>query len=433
MSLDVQLLQALKAKKRFDSLYSFIPTESFEQHTQVMLRWYATYFRTYPDHETLDVDSLFSMIKLKGKLTKEQLVLYSRIVAKLREDLSPDMINNTIDILEDLRCTAQVKSLINQFDSGGDIDIVHELAVLSEATKQRKKTMSQSSWADGDVMDYITALSDDYGYQFDWLTTWHCEGLRGAVAGDNIGLAMATDKGKTSLLCRAAVCLAKQHKERLEDGREEVFRPVLMLINEGTAEKITPRIYQTALVTDLEGLAKLGRDGINSSYVRTMGRRDAIRLVNIHGMTTAQVYRTIEAHNPFCVITDMTGRIKAPQAQGANDTQQLEMVWDTMRQFAAMNKFFHIGTVQISAEGFGLAYPPLSALQGSKTGIQTTLDLGIYVGYNDEEPDKSLWRYIGTPKNKLAKSGYKSNIQASIIFEPHRNVWSDYNGLDNKS
>ena len=426
MSLDIHLLQALKDRKRYDSLHSYIPKESYDVKTITMLQWFGLYFKTYPNAQAIEPDALFSMIKLKGNLTQEQAMLYGQLVNRLREDVQPEIINNTIDMIEDLRCSAQIKSILSRYDANEEVDVVTEIALITETTKQRKKSVSQSAWADGDVMDYITAMSDDFGYPFDWLTDQHNEALRVAVQGDNIAISMATDKGKTSLLCRAAVKIAQEHKRRLVDGREQLFRPVLFLINEGTAEKITPRIYQTALQLDLEGLLKLGGKGINDSYLRTMGRRDAIRLVNIHGLSTAQVYRIIEAHNPFCVITDMTGRIKAPQAQGANDTQQLEIVWDTFRQFAAMSNFFHIGTVQISAEGFGLPYPPLSALQGSKTGIQTTLDLGIYVGYNDDDPEKSLWRFIGTPKNKLAKSGKKSNVQAPIVFNPHTNTWLSY-------
>lgn len=426
MILDIRILQALKERKRYETLYSYLPKERIDNQTSTLLQWYGKYFDKYPDVETVEPDALMSLITLKGNYDASRLTLYKTLIDKIKVTLSVDEINVTIDSIEELRYTAQAGMILARYESQEEIDVVHELAILTETTKQRKKSIAQSTWADGDVMDYINQMSDDYGYKFDWLSDKHNEALRGAVSGDNVALAMPTDKGKTSLLCRAAVKIAKQHKERLGDGREPVFRPVLFLVNEGTAEKITPRIYQTALNVDMNGLRALGSEGIKANYDRELGRRDAIRLVNIHGMTSAQVYRIIEAHNPFCVITDMTGRIKTPQAQGANDTQQLEIVWDTFRQFGAMNNFFHIGTVQISAEGNGIPYPPLTALQGSKTGIQTTLDLAIFVGVNDSNPDASTFRYMATPKNKLAKVGYPSNTQVAMVFEPHKNTWLAY-------
>ena len=206
------------------------------------------------------------------------------------------------------------------------------------------------------------------------------------------------------------------------------FRPLLYLVNEGTAESITPRIYQTALGTTAQQMYELGKtvgsQGLVQKYVDVVGRKDAIRLVNIHGWTTSQVATLIEKHNPFCVISDMTGRIRSVGAQGANDVQQLETVWDTMRQFCAIYGFFHIGSAQISAEGFDQLFPPLSALQNSKTGVQTTLDLAIWGGaYANPDSNTEFLRGLSTPKNKLKRTGKKSYIKVETMFNPDLNTW----------
>ena len=151
---------------------------------------------------------------------------------------------------------------------------------------------------------------------------------------------------------------------------------------------------------------------------------DAIRLVYIHGWTTSQVATLIEKHNPFCVISDMTGRIRSLGTQGANDVQQLETVWDTMRQFTAIYNFFHIGSAQSSAEGFDQLFPPLSALQNSKTGVQTTLDLAIWGGaYVLPDENTEFLRGLSTPKNKLKRSGKKSYVKVQTVFNPDLNTW----------
>ena len=161
MSLDIHLLQALKDRKRYDSLHSYIPKESYDVKTITMLQWFGLYFKTYPNAQAIEPDALFSMIKLKGNLTQEQAMLYGQLVNRLREDVQPEIINNTIDMIED--CSAQIKSILSRYDANEEVDVVTEIALITETTKQRKKSVSQSAWADGDVMDYISAMSDDFG------------------------------------------------------------------------------------------------------------------------------------------------------------------------------------------------------------------------------------------------------------------------------
>lgn len=226
----------------------------------------------------------------------------------------------------------------------------------------------------------------------------------------------------TSLLCELAVSFAKQAHTVYPE------QPLLYLLNEGTAEGITPRVYQTALHCCNQELLKAARSGtLREQYAAIVGRWDAIRLVNIHGMRLSQVSRIIEAHHPYMVITDMTGRITANSNHtgGGNDIGQLEEVWNCMRELAAIQQFIHMGTVQVSAEGFDMLFPPLSAMQNSKTGIQTTLDLCLMMGRLNPQTasNMEMVRGISTPKNKLARSGCKSTNQLQVVFDAGTNTW----------
>ena len=96
----------------------------------------------------------------------------------------------------------------------------------------------------------------------------------------------------------------------------------------------------------------------------------------------------------------------------------------TTRQFTAIYNFFHIGSAQISAEGFDQLFPPLSALQNSKTGVQTTLDLAIWGGaYALPDENTEFLRGLSTPKNKLKRSGKKSYVKVQTVFNPDLNTW----------
>lgn len=428
--LDKNLLHALKDRKRFNTLEYAVPTEMFTQDTVNMIKWFKRYFKRYTEHDQIDIDTLETFIKLEGKLNDDQHVIIKSLLKGLREPAQEDVIRATVSQLNELRFAGEAEMLIKRYNDGAEIDLLTELMTLSQISKQRIETQDKAMWEDGDIWDMIQDDADDSGYKLTCLPAELHENLKGLNVGDNVCVALPTDKGKTSLLCRIAECLAKQHAEFIKDGTEPEFRPILYLVNEGMAKRLTPRIYQTVLQMNRDELNTVGLTGgsakITEMYNKIVGRRDAIRLVDIHGMSIGQVARIIEAHNPFCVISDMTGRIKAPSAQGANDVAQLEQVWDAMRQLAAIHQFIHIGTAQISVEGMDTMFPPLTALQNSKTGIQTTLDLAIFGGawLNPQSDHDALTRGLSTPKNKLVKSGCKGLNKVEVQVDFEKNTWS---------
>ncbi|HCH8419228.1 TPA: hypothetical protein NNR24_004450 [Salmonella enterica] len=425
--IDRNVLHALSDKKRFDLLYTSVPKDMLDANTVRLLDWFGVYFKEYPEHSYVDWSAFDTLVKLKGNMTKEQITAMAALTTLLRKPVSEDIIKNTCDQLEVLRFEGEVGMILKRFQSGEEFDLASELEVATQTHKQRVTTQVEALWCDTDIAELIDLSADDSGYKFDCLPDVICDDLKGATAGKNIALAMPTNAGKTSLFCAIAKSFAVQHKDLVEAGEVE-FQPVLYLINEGTAEDIMPRVYSTVLGVDSSKLfemrKELGGDGLREAYKKVVGRIDAIRLVNIHGATTADVNKLISKHKPFCVITDMTGRIRCVGAQAANDVQQLETVWDTMRQFAAIHKMIHIGSIQVSAEGMDMLFPPLSALQNSKTGVQTTLDLAIFGGaWMQPTEDIEYQRGISTPKNKLKRAGKKSYLKAETFFNPDLNTW----------
>lgn len=428
--MDKYLLHAMKDRKRYNTLRSAVPESKFSTDTINMLKWFDRYFKTYTEHEVIDVDTLSTFIKLESKQTDEQAVIMKRLISGLDDEVPQEVIKQTVHSLNDLRTQQELEMILHRYEQGLEVDLINEVLTLTQIAKQRSETQDKAIWCDADIWELIQQDSDDSGYKLTCLPPEIHENLKGLNTGDNVLVAMPTDKGKTSLLCRLAECLAKQHKEFIADGTVEEFRPVLYLVNEGQSKRITPRVYQTVLNKTRQELYDLGMSkgsvGIIQDFVKVVGRKDSIRLVDIHGFSVGQVARVIDQHNPFCVITDMTGRIRAPSANGANDVAQLEQVWDAMRQLAAIHDFIHIGTAQISVEGMDMMYPPLTALQNSKTGIQTTVDLAVYGGawLLPQSDDDANTRGISTPKNKLVKSGAKSNNKGEVIVDFERNNWS---------
>ena len=421
VALDLNILRALSTRNRFLALKGAVPREMVDQATHTMLGWFELYFSTHPDHILLDPSALMTLIRLRGNSDEAGLLIMGRICEQLAQPIDANTLQATIGTLEDLRMSGEAGSLLTRYNSGEEIDIAYELRLMAQQSIQRRERTTYAKWADEDPLKYIEAGADDSGLQLNLFQAFS-ENLKGLRPGHNIGVAAPTDAGKTSLLCAIAICLAKQAKTMYPD------RPLLYLVNEGTAEGITPRLYQTALQCNTADLLKAGRAGtLVPQYEAIVGRRDAIRLVNIHGLKLSAVSRIIEAHNPYCVFTDMTGRISANSntSGGANDISQLEEVWNSFRELAVILQFLHFGTIQISAEGFDELYPPLSALQNSKAGIQTTFDLALYMGRKVGMSNIEDIRGISTPKNKLARSGKRSSNQFNVHFNADTNTWVD--------
>ena len=430
-------------RRTYQSAFASIPQDSYDLNTRAFLAWFKLYYKNYAEHERIDVDTLGSFIRLKGNQTAEQLKLTDRLLKQLREPIDDTVRAITLNALEERRLSGEAEMLVKRFADGEEIDLIHEMRKLVQSAEVALD-VQHASWCDADVNELIDADADDSGYILDFLPEEFYKNLRGMNEGNNIGVAAPTDKGKTSFLVNLAVSFAKQRRVFMEQWQTMLkdpeqwtqklqekcrFRPVLYLVNEGIAEVITPRVYQTALkITRKEMYRRRQLNQVTSDYIKVMGRRDAVRLVNIHGKSVAQIAKIIEAHDPFLVITDMTGRIRANGGSGANDITQLEEVWNDMRILAAMMDFIHVGTAQISAEGFDNLFPPISALQNSKTGIQTTLDLALWIGaHANPVGDNELMRGLGTPKNKLARSGCKGSNQVMTFFEPETNDW-DHTG-----
>lgn len=419
---DNLILHALRDRRRYNTLRQAVPDDMLSPDSTNMLAWFALYFATYPESERIDVPQLQALIKLRAdpNAGADAIAIVQHMAGELLAEPLPEAIIGIQNTLRERDLSGRAGAILAAFNRGEEIDLAYELKALALEAKRDMQAGGTGAWADGDIMDYLKDDADEGGLLVDVFGDILTRSLKGLRPGNNIAVVAPTDKGKTSLLCRLSASFARQRREAfLHDNR-----PVLYLVNEGQAERITTRMWQTALDTSREQMYAWGNDGsLNSRYETVIGRRNAIILKNIHGKNVSQVEQIIEHFNPYVVITDMTGRIRSVSNRGgaANDIGQLEEVWNGMRELAAIHNFLHMGTIQVSAEGFDMLYPPLSAMQNSKTGIQTTLDLCIMMGALTNLPNV---RGISTPKNKLGRANMKAENQFQTVFDPQLNVWT---------
>ena len=416
---DLIILKALSNKKHFMGVYNSIPKDMLDPLSNEVLKLYDRYFMQY-GYDNIDYNVLSTWLQINPSYSGRREELLRVINTIQQTDIDPEVLENVSNQIEELAFSGKLGNLLSKYNAGEDIDLTYEVELLAKKTRERMEILSNKKWASEDILQYLEADADDSGLQFDTFDILK-QNLKGLHAGHNIAVVAPTDKGKTSLLCRIAVDMAKQAKN-IDEYKDSC---ILYLVNEGLAETITPRIYCTALAVTRDKALQMARQGtITKAYEQVVGRRDCIRLVNIHGMNVAQVAKIIEAHKPYLVITDMTGRIRSNRSKGINELQELEDVWNSMRELSAIHKFIHIGTIQVSAEGMNNLFPPLTAMQWSKVGIQTTLDLCIMIGAVTDDESMVDMRGVSTPKNKLARSGKRADNRFTVHFEPELNIWT---------
>lgn len=425
MTEDILILHALRDRRRYRQLRSVVPESMLSPDTANILAWFGVYFQTYEADERVEVDKLDTLIRLRvdPNASAEAVAIVRAMVGKLAIEPNADAINGVQNILNELDLKGRAAALITRYEIGEEVDLAYELRALANDSVRQKQDGGVASWANADILSYLEQDKDEGGLIVDIFGNRLSSTLKGLRGADNVAVVAPTDKGKTSLLCKLAGSFGKQRAEDFASSMTD-GRPILYLVNEGTAEAITPRMWQSVTCLDRPTMYARAQTGeLQRQYADMLGGPDAIRMKNIHGKNLSQVEQIIEHHGPAVVFTDMTGRIKAVsnKSGAANDIGQLEEVWNHMRELAAIYNFLHMGTIQVSAEGFNMLYPPLSAMQNSKTGIQTTLDLCLMMGAIESIPDL---RGISTPKNKRGRTGHNGRNEIEVTFNAALNEWS---------
>lgn len=320
----------------------------------------------------------------------------------------------TVRMLAELAYSGEVAAVNQRYQDGEDIDLMYELKELQRRYGDTVKTQdSLLQWESRKVDDILEANDEAGGLKLNFLPVLASR-IRGARGGDCIGVAAPVDAGKTSLLA----CIAVDWAEQMV-AQPDIYgkRPILWLVNESLASRTVPRIYQAATHWTLQKIREEHRDGkFAPVYLKKVGEWDRIRVKDAHSIKMAQIATLLEEMKPAVLIVDMVANIKGGTAE--TEHQNLEAKWQELRELGCEHDCIIVGTMQMSAEGYNLLYPPLTALKQSKIGVQGALDLALFMGRLDpqERPEYIDMRGISTPKNKMPLSGQPAASQFDVVF-----------------
>ncbi len=390
--------------------------------TGVMLQWFSLYFTTFPERQAIDHDELTSLVRLRSAgASAESLAITLHMVENLRKPVAEEALNGILGTLHELDLAGRSAAIIARYQNGEEVNLAYELQLLSSQTVRSLGQSNPASYIDASIDELLKEVADDKGIKFRRIAVLR-EAILGLQGGASIAIAARPDKGKTSLLADVLTDFAPQCVEFF--GAD---RPILWLCNEGSGKRIVPRIYQAALGKDLYEITAMSNAGeLRPAYEKAIGApHDYIRVKDAHGMSLAQVEQVVDAMRPCVVVFDMLANVRLGKATaGGNKADEVEQLWQGVRELAVLKDFIALSTVQISAEGGNMLYPPYSALKDSKTAAQGATDVILMLGSLDN-PEMQTVRAISTPKNKFAVPGKQSCVQSELYFDASRCRFSD--------
>lgn len=402
----------MRDKNKFRTLLGAVPLEMLGQEANLLIGWYKLYWDNYKAHEFLDVDALESLIKLRSGYPAERLGLVMRLTGQLRRPIDQTVLDGIVGQLSELDLAGRAGALIARHAAGEDINLPYELHKLTTSAKERMTQGSAHEWIDEDVVAILEDEAGDHGIKLPTLLL--SQNIKGLLGGASVAVAARPDKGKTSLLAAILTHAAPQLPDYFDADR-----PILWLNNEGRGRRIIPRVYQAALDCNVDQLyAKSNAGVLVPEYIAKVGKRDRIRIKDMHGATLPELEQVIEAMKPAIVCCDMVANYRLPGGGGGgNKTDEVEEKWIQLREMAVRHDFIHFGTIQVSAQdGDNVLYPPYGALKDSKTGVQGATDIILMMGAMND-PKMQTLRGLSTPKNKFALPGKQSHVQGEVYFD----------------
>ncbi|QQM15459.1 DNA helicase [Kosakonia virus Kc318] len=405
--LDKLLVATLADRTRYKALVKQVPMGEMGTSTEWLIKAFGTFFDRNPEAKQVDYDVLRTMARLKLENQESAPVL--TLIDKAAEiKVTPEQINNTSLMLMEQGYAGRVATMVNRYQDGEEIDLSHELYKETMAMRKQIGASAETMFEEPDIHEILAEQARDEGLKF--RQTCLQEFIKGLMPPLSVAFCAGVDSGKTSFLCDALTYFAPQ-AEKLWPGR-----PILWFSNEGVVREIWPRLYSAALGMDGKKLAHMPARDLYKKYEDALGgNRHKIKLKDAHGWSLAQVAGVVEEMNPIIVVFDMLANFKLPGVEKRHE--KMEALFQEVREMAALHDFIAISTVQLSAEGYDMLYPPGTALKDAKIGIQGALDIQINMGRLNDQAYEAI-RGFSLPKNKRKMVGKSSNMKAEVLFQP---------------
>lgn len=394
--IDLAVLRVMTQREQWDKVKGYVPTSALDEHTKMVLEDYRKYYDMHPEAENIDMDGFRSLFfgLWHRSLNQESINTYNILLDRCCTPVTAETQAAIVNMLIELELVTEVANDIQEYDAGEEIDVVARMEHRVKVAKEKLEVISTCGYATLETLDEKAESSVEYA----WPCNYMNQHWRKVVGGDFLIIAALTDVGKTAFTMMLAVCFSVQTKY-----------PILWFNNEGQKERIQRRAYGMMLGVGSDQIEAWRLDGtLGQRLHQIYGRPDPIRIYDTHRLDSRQLEdlaeRVIEAEGGIGgIVWDMLDNVKVKNGGGDARTDQiLEAKYQWARELGAIHDFPNLATSQQSANKEWQQWPAASELKDSKVGKQGAADMVLFIT-KPEEPAKDSFRYISTPKNKLAK------------------------------
>jgi len=414
--IDLALLQIIKNKEDFTKVYRYIPRSAIDKRTKAVTEDIAKYFELCPEEDKINFPAFRSMFFTtfhKG-MSKDDCDYYNKLLDKMELDVSEGIKKNIINQLLELEFATELGNIIQEYEVGGEIDIVYVVGSLVDSVKNKLVKAAKFEFATFDDSTIKEAQDTEQGY------TWHIPVMnnhyRRIMGGDQYIIAARPGKGKTTFLT---------HLNAHTGAQMAKGKVIVWFNNESRRQRIMARQIQSVMqMTDSE-LKNLQAAGtLRDEYAKRIGSVDRVRVYDIHGMANYQLEEILESigtDNVGSIIFDMLDNVKMPHVKDMREDQRLEQLYQWSRELGVRYNCPVFATSQISNEGQGLLFPTENMLKDSKTGKQGACDGIIMIGTSDD-PLLEKKRGLSMPKTKSKIEGMH-DMREEVILDADKGVY----------
>lgn len=394
--IDIALLRACKHKSEWDKLRGYIFEAALDEHTKVLLVCFKKFYEAYPDTELIDMDTFKFMFfqRWYPNLSQDAVNTYNSLFPHIVPDLPYEQQVGLVNtLIEQELCTLAAND-IDDYSNGEEIDVITVLEKRIEVAKDKVKIIANTDF--GTIESLADKLESSCQYQ--WPLPCLMNKMRPLEGGDQVILAALSDVGKTSFT-GFLVCFFSL----------QTNKPWLWLNNEGSKERIQKRLYGMLLASESEQIDAYIKDGtLRQRLLQRCGRDidDVIRVFDVHGKSNKQIEEllknTHESTGIGGVVWDMLDNVKYISANHLSRRDEvLEEMYQWSRELGVKYDYPTFATSQQSANTEWQKFPDKMELKGSKVGKQGASDVIMFLT-QETEASRDTYRYLSTPKNKLA-------------------------------
>jgi replicative DNA helicase len=424
MALDITLLQILKHREKYLGLIDHVPRRALQVQTSILLDDFGAYFAEFGSNTIEPGPFMLWFSGFRHPTLKAEVVqVYRQLLQDAMQDAPTHIQRGILARLSNAAAAKDAATVLDAWNNGDEVDLHNELTRVADTLSTALGQQYSNPQVLDPIGDILAEGADTGGLR--WRLTCLNDHIRPLLSGDLVVVAGRPDRGKTTFCASELTFMATQVDALYPD--EE--RSILWFNNEGEGTRIVTRCFQAALNATVEELVALNQAGaIKSAYVEALGGRGGVlRILDIHGKTSAQVESIIKQYRPALILFDMVDNIifTGVGSQTAEKSHQLlEAMYNWARLLGVKYGCPVVATSQLSADADGLQYPTLSMLKDSKTGKQGAADVIITLGASND-PVMHRSRFVGTTKNKKVRTGKRGSPMAEVYFDGDRARYRD--------